>query len=120
MNPSTGPIETNRGHRRVWIRRRRWSRVECKIWHAGFGFNGPKGIALADNILYIVDTENHALRGIDLRSGIITSVAGTGQRGDGPGRRSPDVQNGPSARSFIQGRKIYIGDSENHRIRLLA
>ena len=34
--------------------------------------------------LYIVDTENHAIRRVDLRSQTISTVVGTGQRGNGP------------------------------------
>src|SRR5258706_390137 len=35
---------------------------------------GPKGIAIGTgNILYIADTENHVIRRIDLKSGIITA-----------------------------------------------
>jgi sugar lactone lactonase YvrE len=42
-------------------------------------FNGPKGITNApDQSLYIVDTENHAIRRVDLRSGTIATVLGTG------------------------------------------
>ena len=49
-------------------------------------FNGPKGIAYsaADHSLYIVDTENHAIRRLSLATGIIETVLGTGERGDGP------------------------------------
>jgi DNA-binding beta-propeller fold protein YncE len=82
--------------------------------------NGPKGIAYsAEGALYISDTESHVIRRIDLRSGMISTVMGTGQRGDGPDgdalacklQRPHDV--------FIQGHMLYIGDSENHRIRTL-
>lgn len=45
---------------------------------------GPKGLAWSRNALYVVDTENHVIRGIDLKTGIIRTVLGTGQRGDGP------------------------------------
>ena len=46
---------------------------------------GPKGLAYTpDAALYIADTENHAIRRVDLTSGMITTVLGTGQPGDGP------------------------------------
>jgi streptogramin lyase len=45
--------------------------------------SGPKGVALApDGSLYIADTENHAIRRVD-NSGVISTVAGDGQRGPG-------------------------------------
>jgi len=94
--------------------------LNAKFGAPGSAFNGPKGIALADNVLYIVDTENHAIRTIDLRSGIITTVAGNGQKGDGPdGDPLACKMNRPHG-VCIQGRNIYIGDSESHRIRVLA
>jgi sugar lactone lactonase YvrE len=82
--------------------------------------SGPKGVSLApDGSLYIADTENHAIRRVD-RSGIITTVAGTGERGDGP---DGDPKHAKLARPhgvFVDAAGIvYIGDSENHRIRVL-
>ena len=86
----------------------------------GNPLNGPKGIGYsADGGLYVVDCENHAIRRIDLKTGIIATVAGNGQRGDGPdGDPLACRMNRPHG-VFISGRSIYIGDSENHRIRLL-
>jgi DNA-binding beta-propeller fold protein YncE len=86
----------------------------------GNALNGPKGIGYsADGMLYIVDCENHAIRRIDLKSGIITTVAGNGQRGDGPDGDPLTCKMARPHGVFISGRSIYIGDSENHRIRLL-
>jgi DNA-binding beta-propeller fold protein YncE len=81
--------------------------------------NGPKGIGYAaDRSLYITDTENHVIRKID-SNGIITTVLGTGAKGDGPdGDPAACKLNRPHG-VFVIGSKIYIGDSENHRIRLL-
>src|SRR5262249_27673767 len=45
---------------------------------------GPKGLAWSRETLYVADTENHVIRAIDLPRGIIRTVLGTGQRGDGP------------------------------------
>ena len=81
-------------------------------------FNGPKGIAYAsDRSLYIVDTENHAIRRVDLRTGRITTVLGTGQKGDGPdGDPRGCGLNRPHGLCVERG-VLYITDSENHRIR---
>src|SRR5262245_58618382 len=86
----------------------------------GNALNGPKGIGYAaPGLLYVVDTENHAIRRIDLRSGIISTVAGNGQRGDGPEENPLTCKMNRPHGVFVAGRTIYIGDSENHRIRVL-
>jgi sugar lactone lactonase YvrE len=82
--------------------------------------SGPKGVACApDGSLYIADTENHAIRRVD-RSGIITTVAGTGKRGDGP---DGDPLHAGLARPhgvFVDTRGVvYISDTENNRVRVL-
>src|SRR5690606_39073300 len=42
-------------------------------------FNGPKGIAIGpDKNVYLTDTENHAIRKIDVKSGTISTIAGRG------------------------------------------
>jgi DNA-binding beta-propeller fold protein YncE len=83
--------------------------------------NGPKGIAYApDNSLYLADTENHAIRRIDLSSGIIETVAGTGQRGDGPDGDPLGCRlSRPHGIFVATDGLVYIGDSESHRVRVL-
>jgi len=83
--------------------------------------NGPKGIAYApDNSLYLADTENHAIRRIDLSSGIIETVAGTGQRGDGPDGDPLGCRLSRPHGIFVAADGVvYIGDSESHRVRVL-
>ncbi len=55
-------------------------------------FQNPQGVALdpTGDTLYVADPGNHALRTIDLASGDVTTLAGTGKRGAddtaGPGR----------------------------------
>jgi thiol-disulfide isomerase/thioredoxin len=44
------------------------------------GFDRPQGTCLLDDILYVADTENHALRAVDLRAKSVKTVAGDGQR----------------------------------------
>ncbi|MEM7034747.1 MAG: hypothetical protein AAF629_34725 [Chloroflexota bacterium] len=83
---------------------------------------GPKGLVYAPSEdLYIVDTENHVIRRVDLETNIITTVLGTGEAGDGP---EPDPLVCKLARPhgiFVADNGgIYVGDSEAHRIRLLS
>jgi thiol-disulfide isomerase/thioredoxin len=44
-------------------------------------FRDPQGLASNESTLYVADTGNHALRAIDLASGRVTTLAGTGKRG---------------------------------------
>jgi len=81
---------------------------------------GPKGLSLGrDNSLYIADTESHAIRKIDLKTGVISTVLGSGEKGDGP---EPDPLkcklNRPHAVLLANG-VLYVADSEAHRIRVL-
>ncbi|HSP69886.1 MAG TPA: hypothetical protein VLN48_19320 [Bryobacteraceae bacterium] len=86
---------------------------------------GPKGLALGsgsgpeNDSLYVADTESHAIRKINLKTGVISTVLGTGQIGDGP--ESDPLQcklNRPHSVLFANG-VLYVGDSEAHRIRIL-
>ncbi len=83
-------------------------------------WNGPKGIAYApDGSLYVSDTENHVIRRISLRDGVVTTVAGTGVRGDGPDGDPAACALARPHGVHVRGRLLFIGDSENHRIRAL-
>jgi DNA-binding beta-propeller fold protein YncE len=84
--------------------------------------SGPKGVSLAPGgALYIADTESHTIRRIDLKTGIITTVVGTGERGDGV---DPDPLKCKLSRPhgiFVDSKGVlFVGDSENHRIRRLT
>ena len=81
---------------------------------------GPKGLACAGGRLYIADTENHVIRRIDLRRGIITTVLGTGRRGDGPdGDPQQCALSRPHGVLVEASGVLYVGDSEAHRIRMV-
>lgn len=43
----------------------------------------PHGLAVAGGSLYVADTDNHALRAIDLATGEVSTVAGTGRKARG-------------------------------------
>jgi len=71
---------------------------------------GPKGLAYAPGaILYIADTENHVIRSVNLKTGIIATVLGTGVRGE---------LSRPHGVLFVNG-ALYVSDSEAHRILVL-
>jgi sugar lactone lactonase YvrE len=81
---------------------------------------GPKGLALSGRALYLADTENHAIRKIDLGSGTITTVLGTGTRGDGPETDPLQCNLSRPHGLFAAGDgTLYVTDSEAHRIRVL-
>jgi streptogramin lyase len=82
-------------------------------------FNGPKGIRCdsAGNI-YVVDTENHAIRRIDAKTNIVTTVAGgrKGAGGDGGAARAAGLDR-PHGCVVAPDGTLYIADSNNHRVR---
>jgi sugar lactone lactonase YvrE len=85
-------------------------------------FDAPKEMAIdRDGSLLIVDTENHAIRHIDRQSGVVTHLAGGHLGGDGDG--GPAVAAGldrPHGAGVGPDGAIYIGDTNNHRIRKLV
>ena len=42
-------------------------------------FHQPQGLALTDDTLYVADTENHVVRTVELATGRVRTIAGTGQ-----------------------------------------
>ncbi|MEX2176245.1 MAG: hypothetical protein WD872_17925 [Pirellulaceae bacterium] len=85
-------------------------------------FDGPKGIAVSqDRGVFVVDTENQAIRRIDLKTGTITTVAGQGPRhpggtGDG-GPATAATLDRPHGICLGPEGAIFIGDTLNHRVR---
>ncbi|HEY4361040.1 MAG TPA: hypothetical protein VGN17_08730 [Bryobacteraceae bacterium] len=82
---------------------------------------GPKGMTwgAGGNTLIVADTESHAIRNIDLKTGLISTVLGTGVLGDGPETNPLECKlNRPHAVLFVGG-VLYVADSEAHRIRVL-
>jgi streptogramin lyase len=87
-------------------------------------FDGPKGIAVGpDKHVYVVDTENHAIRKIDTTSGTISTIAGRGPKhaggtGDG-GRATEATLDRPHGICIGPDGAVYIGDTLNHRVRVV-
>ena len=84
--------------------------------------SGPKGIAFAKNgDAYFADTESHTIRVVRHSTGILETVIGDGKKGDGPDGSAAACRMDRPHGVFVdaQGR-IYVGDSNNHRVRMLA
>jgi len=86
-------------------------------------FDRPKEMAIDDaGNIFVVDTENQAIRRIDARSGIVETIAGNGTLGPagdgGPATRAQLAR--PHGIAVGPDGALYIGDTENHRIRKLT
>ncbi|MFN0108050.1 MAG: hypothetical protein ACKVZH_04285 [Blastocatellia bacterium] len=83
--------------------------------------SGPKGLSIAPNgNVYLADTESHSIRMIDLKTMTIELVAGTGKKGDGAdGDPLQCAMARPHGVFVGQNGKIFIGDSEAHRVRVI-
>ena len=84
--------------------------------------SGPKGLSIAPNgNVYLADTESHSIRMIDIRKGTLELIAGTGERGDGKdGDPLQCAMARPHGVFIDKDGTIFIGDSETHRVRVIA
>lgn len=81
--------------------------------------NFPSALAIDGGALYIADTMNHRVRRVDLRTGIIETLAGTGQHrfsGDG-GLATAATLNEPCALALDGKGGLFIADQSNNRVR---
>lgn len=78
---------------------------------------GPKGLTLGpNNTLIVADTESQAIRQIDLRSGVIKTILGTGAMGDCTETDPLQCKLNRPHSVMYAGGVLYVGDSEAHRI----
>jgi len=88
-------------------------------------FNGPKGIAVGPSgHVYVVDTENHAIRKVDIRRGTISTIAGRGPEhggygGDG-GPATEAMLDRPHGVCLDAAGNVFIGDTNTHRVRRVS
>jgi DNA-binding beta-propeller fold protein YncE len=85
-------------------------------------FDAPKEFALdPGGDILIVDTESHAIRRIYAANGIVETIAGGRKSGEGDGGPGTAAGLGrPHGAVVGPDGSIYIGDTENHRIRKLV
>lgn len=84
--------------------------------------SGPKGVSLAANgDIYFADTESHTIRVIRVDSGVIETVIGNGTKGDGPdGDPKTCKMDRPHGVFVDKVGRVYVGDSNNHCVRMLS
>ena len=81
-------------------------------------FQQPQGMARSGSMLYVADTENHAIRSIDLESGVVTTLAGTGEQAVQPGTGGPS-RSTPLSSPWdlaLEDRILYIAMAGTHQI----
>lgn len=84
--------------------------------------NFPSAVAVdREGNIYIADTMNHRVRVVEAATGLISTLAGTGQArfsGDG-GPAHQAALNEPAALIIDENNRLYIADQSNHRIRMV-
>ncbi|MEO8218212.1 MAG: alkyl hydroperoxide reductase, partial [Acidobacteriota bacterium] len=84
-------------------------------------FNDPHGMSYWRGTVYLADTGNHALRAIDVDSGVVRTVAGTGQKGSG--RVEVGQARGVALRSpwavWAEGDAVLVALAGSHQIGVL-
>jgi len=83
--------------------------------------SGPKGLSIGpDGNVYLADTESHSIRMIDVRRKTIEIIAGTGASGDGPDGNPLKCKMARPHGVFVdRDGRIFVGDSEAHRVRVI-
>jgi sugar lactone lactonase YvrE len=96
----------------------------CTVGGSSDGsFNGPYDLDFGpDGRLYVADAGNHLVQAIDLSTGLVEAVAGTGEggfSGDGGLPTEAKLQE-PYGIAFDTEGLLYIVDTLNNRIRLVS
>jgi len=80
-------------------------------------FNAPQGLSMLGTTLFVADTNNHAIRAVDTRSGDVTTVLGTGRQGWPPaaGPFAEVELSNPWAITHHEG-FLYIANAGTHQI----
>jgi sugar lactone lactonase YvrE len=81
--------------------------------------NEPAALAVDDEgRLYIADQSNHRVRVVDLKTGVIRTVAGTGiATYDGDGKLAVDTALAGPSGVALRDNRLYIADTFNGRVR---
>jgi sugar lactone lactonase YvrE len=85
-------------------------------------FNGPHHLLMGpDGHLYVADTFNNCIRRIDLKTGVVSRVAGTGEKGfSGDGGPALEARFGGIYAIAFRGNVLYACDLDNRRVRAIS
>src|SRR5439155_1616697 len=128
---------TDAGHHRLIVADLD-GRVQAVVGEGGAGahdgpapeasFHNPQGMTADDQSLYVADTGNHLLRGVDLSTLEVTTLAGRGVKGEGRGLFDFGDEEGPPDSVLLQhpldvavgSGAIYVADTYNNKIKAIA
>lgn len=81
-------------------------------------FHHPHGLALDDGVLYVADTGNHVVRSIDLKTGVVSTLAGTGRKALSYGSGGPALETDLSSPwdVAVHNNVLYIAMAGNHQL----
>ena len=82
-------------------------------------FYNPQGMELVGDTLYVADVDNHAIRSIDLSSGRVDTVAGTGNQASRyppAAGLAPDVELNSPWDLALSGDDLFIAMAGSHQI----
>ena len=85
-------------------------------------FDRPQGLVASTKAIYVADTDNHAIRRIDLASGAVTTLAGTGRRGSTLEAEATPGKTTALASPWdleLRGEQLYFANAGTHQIGVL-
>ena len=80
-------------------------------------FNEPEGLSFDGDSLYLGDTDNNAIRKIDVRTGMVSTVVGALERGTTDGPRAQARFYKPMSVAADGNGRLYVADTLNDAVR---
>jgi DNA-binding beta-propeller fold protein YncE len=81
-------------------------------------FNDPQGMALKGDTLYVADRKNHLVRALDLKAQKVTTVAGSGEKGEERRKGGPALKVGLNSPwdLWLDGDRLIIAMAGHHQL----
>ena len=85
---------------------------------AAASFNGPQGLIAGDSAIYVADTGNHLIRRIEIASGAVTTLAGTGKRGRALGAPTAALATALASPWDLEiaGERLFFANAGTHQL----